>query len=138
GGTVAVRRDDGVAGGLGPGGAAGHGDPGHGGRSGPAVGDRAGAGLYLADRHRVRAGAGGEGIAAAPDRRAALRMKSPPPAAAGYVAEWRHHVLHASRAYWIAQALLMGGYLAFSIVVLLGLSPVGDALPRHAGQVALR
>lgn len=65
-------------------------------------------------------------------------MNAPPHAAAGYVTEWRHHVLHASRAYWIAQALMMGGYLAFSIVVLLGLTPVGDALPRHAGQVAVR
>lgn len=66
-------------------------------------------------------------------------MKAPPPAAGGSIlAQWRHHVLHASRAYWIAQALLMCGYLAFSVVVLLGLTPVGEALPRHVGQVALR
>ena len=66
-------------------------------------------------------------------------MKTSPPAPTGSIpAQWRHHVLHASRAYWITQALLMCGYMAFSIVVLLGLTPVGDALPRHPGQMALR
>ncbi|MGO1892722.1 MAG: hypothetical protein ACTH0Y_06025, partial [Luteimonas sp.] len=66
-------------------------------------------------------------------------MKTSPPAPTGSIpAQWRHHVLHASRAYWITQALLMCGYMAFSVVVLLGLTPVGDALPRHPGQMALR
>ncbi|NLB59271.1 MAG: histidine kinase [Gammaproteobacteria bacterium] len=65
-------------------------------------------------------------------------MKTPSPANGSIAAQWRHHVLHASRAYWITQVLLMAGYVAFSAVVLLGLTPVGDALPRHAGQVALR
>lgn len=66
-------------------------------------------------------------------------MKTPSPAATGSIAaQWRHHVLHASRAYWIAQALLMVGYLAFTALVLIGLTPVADASPRHLGHLAVR
>lgn len=66
-------------------------------------------------------------------------MKSASPAPTGsFVALWRHHVLHASRSYWIVQALLMVAHFAFSAVVILGLTPVGDASTRHLGHMTVR
>lgn len=66
-------------------------------------------------------------------------MKTTSDAATGSIArQWRHHILHASREYWIAQTLLLCFYLVFSAAILFVLRQAEDAGAREPVQAIVR
>ena len=52
--------------------------------------------------------------------------------------QWLHHVRHASRGYWTAQALLLILYLGSTALLLSGLTAIENGPARNPGQLALR
>ena len=62
----------------------------------------------------------------------------PAPTTDSIARQWLHHVRHASRGYWAAQALLLCLYVGSTVLLLSGLTAIENAPARNPGQLALR